>query len=155
MKKAGIIIGILLIGAAYLVGFWPQHQRAQQAQRQLENVTVQLDRAQSELRLYGLQHGLLALIAKTSAKDYGAASVLSTEFFNGIRAEQASQTAPQVKTALASILSQRDTVTADLAKGDPNTLNVLNSLESTMFAVVDESVKGAGASLPAAPPPAS
>ncbi len=154
MKRAGVIAGIILIGAAYVVGFWPQHKRVQQTERQLEDVTVQLNQAQTQLRLYGLQHRLLELIAKTSAKVYGAASALSTRFFDRVRAEETSQTDLRVKTALESILSQRDAVTAALAKGDPNSLAVLNSLENTMFGIVDEAVNGAGASSPAAPPPA-
>ncbi|HVB99218.1 MAG TPA: hypothetical protein VNJ12_07805 [Candidatus Dormibacteraeota bacterium] len=144
MKRAGVIVGIILIGVAYVVGFWPQHQKAQQTQRQLDAVTIQLEQAQAELRLYGLQHRLLGLIEKTSAKDYGAASALSTQFFDQVRNEEMRRTEPQVKAALESILNQRDSVTAGLAKGDPGTLGVLNALEGVMFNLVDQAPGGAG-----------
>lgn len=145
MKRAGIIVGVLLIGAAYVFGFWPQYQKARQAQQQLAAVTAELDQAQAEVRLCGLQDHLLALIGKTSAKDYGQASALSTQFFDGVRDEAARRTDPQVKAALESILGQRDVVTSALAKGDPSALGLLNGLEGTMFKLVDQSFGGTGA----------
>ncbi|HVB35150.1 MAG TPA: hypothetical protein VNJ52_12370 [Patescibacteria group bacterium] len=146
MKRVGIIVGIVLIAVAYIVGFWPQHQQAQQARRQLTVVTTQLDQAQGKLRLATLQNRLLALIGKTSAKDYGQASAISTQFFNAVRQEEMRRSdEPGVKMALDSILKQRDTVTSDLAKGDASALDVLNGLEGTMFKLVDQSLGEAGA----------
>lgn len=152
MKRAMLIIGIVLIGAAYLGGFWPQYQKAQQARRQLTSVTEELNQAQGKLDLCRLQVRLLALIGKTSVKDYGQASALSTQFFNGVRREEGRQSEPGVKSALQSILSQRDTVTSDLAKGDASALGVLNTLEGTMFNIVQQSLGVASASAPPAAP---
>jgi type II secretory pathway pseudopilin PulG len=153
MKRAGIIliVGILLIGAAYVAGFWPQYQKARQAQRQLAGVTDELNQAQSKLRLCRLQNRLLALIGKASSNNFGQASPLSTEFFNQVREEASRRSEPQIKAALESILQQRDVVTADLAKGDPASVSVLNRLEGTMFTLVDNALKETGEGAPAAP----
>lgn len=152
MKRAGIIliVGVLLIGAAYVAGFWPQYQKARQAQRQLAGVSDELNQAQSTLRLCRLQNLLQTLIGKVSSNDYGQASPLSTEFFNQVREEASRRSDPQVKAALESILQQRDTVTADLAKGDPASVSLLNQLEGTVFSLVDNALQETGGNAPTA-----
>jgi type II secretory pathway pseudopilin PulG len=145
MKRAGVMIGIFLIVAAYVYGFWPQYQKARQAQRDLAAATGQLAHAQSELRLCALQARLLAIIGQASDRNYGNASVLATPFFDQVRREADQQSEPQAKAALESILAQRDAVTSDLAKGDPGSLNVLEGLENTMFNLVERTLNITGA----------
>lgn len=138
MKRAGIIIGIILIGAAYVLGFWPQYQKRKSSQRQLELANVQVANLQSRIQLYQLQHDLLGVIRQTEQKNYGQASALSTKFFDAIRIDLPRQTQPKVKTALQSILQQRDAVTSALAKADPSALGLLQPLENKMFQVLSE-----------------
>jgi hypothetical protein len=138
MKRAGIIIGIVLIGIAYVLGFWPQYQKARESRRQLEQMTAEFTGLQAQLRLYQLQNSLIAVVRQTSQKNYGEASTLSSKFFDEARAEAQRQTDPTVKAALESILRQRDAVTAALAKGDPSSLGLLEPLEATMFHIVNE-----------------
>lgn len=138
MKRAGIIIGIILIGVAYVLGFWPQYQKAQASQRQVAEMSAELTAAQSRVRLYQLQNSLIAVVRQTSQKNYGEASKLSTKFFDDARIEVQRQTNPKVKTALESILQQRDAVTAALAKGDPSALGLLEPLATTMFQAVNQ-----------------
>jgi type II secretory pathway pseudopilin PulG len=140
MKRAGIIIGIVLIGIAYVLGFWPQYEKAQKARQQLEQANTELAGAQARNGLYRLQHELLAVVRQTNQKNYGQASTLSTAFFDSVRAELPRQADPKVKTALESILQQRDAVTSALAKGDPSALGLLQQLEDTMFQVVGETM---------------
>jgi type II secretory pathway pseudopilin PulG len=140
MKRAGIIIGIVLIGIAYVLGFWPQYQKVQKSRQQLEMVNIQLAGLQAQVGLYRLQHDLLAVTRQTNQKNYGQASALSTKFFDAVRDELPRQIDPKVKTALQSILQQRDAVTSALAKGDPGAPGLLQPLEDTMFQVLSEPI---------------
>ena len=155
MRRLVVIIGLLLIVAAYVFGFWPQYQDARQARMELQSVNGQMHQAQARLALCVLQQRLLALIQQASAKNYGDAATLSTQFFNQVSEESRRQTDPGVKAKLSSILKQRDAVTSDLAKADPASVTLLNGIESTMFALVDQALKGIGVgSLPTGSSPA-
>jgi type II secretory pathway pseudopilin PulG len=144
MKRAVVIIGIVLIAAAYVFGFWPQYQKAQRAEKQLEAVTSELASARAQVRLCRLQQDLLEMVRETNQKNYGLASTLSSKFFNSVGDELPRQTDPKVTTALQSILQQRDPVTAALAKGDPSVMGLLQPMEKTMFQAVDESLGTTG-----------
>jgi hypothetical protein len=138
MKRAGIIIGIVLIGIAYLFGFWPQYQKAQESRRQLAQMNIEFTGLQAKVRLYQLQNSLIAVVRQTNQKNYGQASTLSTKFFDDARAEVERQSDSKIKAALESVLQQRDAITAALAKGDPSALGLLEPLETTMFQIVNE-----------------
>lgn len=152
MKRAGIIIGIILLLAAYVFGYWPEHQANLRLRQQLKEVSARLDEAQSRMYLCRLHVHLLAILRQTEARNYGNASSLSSSFFDEVRDHVSSATDPHVKSALQSILQQRDAVTSALAKGDPNSLALLKPLEDTMFSLVDQAYGDAHtAATPAAP----
>lgn len=144
MKRVIVIIGLLLIVAAYVFGFWPQYQDARQARTELRSVTQQLNQARAQLGLCVVQQRLLALVQQASAKNYGDAATLSTQFFNQVSEESQRQTNPGVKAKLSSILKQRDAVTSELAKADPTSVKMLNGIESTVFALVDQALRNSG-----------
>jgi hypothetical protein len=148
MKRAVIITGIVLIGIAYVLGFWPQYQKVQITKRQLKEVYTELDNAHAQVGLYILQHDLLAVIRQTEQKNYGQASTLSTKFFDAVRDELPRQSDPKVKSALQSILQQRDAVTSALAKGDPVALSLLQPIENTVFQTIDNLMGPTGANAP-------
>jgi len=152
MKRAGVIIGIVLILIAYVFGYWPQHKAAQQAQEQLKIVSARLDEAQSQMYLCRLHIHLLAVIRQTEQKNFGTASTLASSFFDEVRDHVAGTKDASVKSALQSILQQRDAVTAALAKGDPASLSLLQPLENTMFSLVDKVYGGPNFPAPAATP---
>jgi hypothetical protein len=143
MKRAGIIIGIILILVAYVFGYWPEHQATLQVRQQLKAVSARLDEAQSRMYLCHLHIHLLAIIRQAEAKNYGNAANLSSSFFDEVREHVAGAKDPQLKSALQSILQQRDAVTSALAKGDPNAIALLKPLEDTMFTLVDQAYGGA------------
>ena len=145
MKRAVIITGVILIGVAYVLGFWPQYQKVQMTRQQLEQANGELAGSQARNGLYRLQHELLAVIRQSNQKNYGQASALSTKFFDSVRDELPRQSDPKVKTALQSILQQRDAVTSALAKGDPGALSLLEPIETTMFQTISKTM-GTGSS---------
>ncbi len=142
MKRAAIIIGIVLIGIAYLLGFWPEYQKVQRTQNQLKVVATELSNTEAQTGLYRLQHQLLAVVRETNQKNYGQASNSATKFFDSVRDELPRQADPKVKKTLQSMLQQRDAVIAALAKGDPSALGLLQPMENTMFKTIDDLMAG-------------
>lgn len=148
MKRAAIIIGIVLIGIAYVVGFWPEYQKVQSTQNQLKAVTTELSNAQAQTGLYRLQHQLLAVVRETNQKNYGEASKSATKFFDSVREQLPRQNNPKVKKTLQSMLQERDAVISALAKGDPSALTLLQPMENSMFQTISNLMAGEESTTP-------
>jgi hypothetical protein len=125
MKSVVVILVLALIVAAYFVGYWPEHKRLGESQKDAQIVAAQLADAQERLRIYGLQNQLLSLIQKVAETNYGEAQKLSSDFFDQVRTELAQTKEAELKSSLGPVLVMRDSVTAGLAKGDPATLEIL------------------------------
>jgi hypothetical protein len=120
VKNRIIVVAVLLV-VVFLAGFVPSYAKA----HRLEN---ELREARRENSLAQLRD--LASLAYFQAiqKDYGLAASTSTRFFN--RTREAANQAPDAsaRKQLEDLLSFRDQITAELAKGDPGVLNDLQSL---------------------------
>ena len=120
MKNRIIVVAVLVVGA-FLAGFLPSYIKA--------------NRLESALREARREHSLaqirdLACLAYFQAiqKDYGLAAGTSTRFFNRTR-EAANQASDSTgRKPLEDLLSLRDPITAELAKGDPGVLGDLQRL---------------------------
>ena len=110
MKNKVIIAAIALI-AVFLVGFIPPYVKANRLENELRQ--TRQDGAGAELR------DLIALAyVQANQKNYGLAAETSGRFFNRVR-EVASQTQDvSRRKALDDLLTSRDKITAQLAKGD-------------------------------------
>ena len=119
--KNKIIVAAVLIVVVFLAGFLPSYVKA----NRLENELREARREHSMAQLRDL--ACLAYF-HASQKDYGLAAGSSTRFFNSAR-EVASQ-APDssVRKPLEDLLSLRDSITAELAKGNPGVLSDLQAL---------------------------
>lgn len=120
---------IVLAGLAYLVGYWPEHQRRRALEGQVATLQLQLAEAQARVRLGDLLGQLLAAKDAVSAQNYGQAQALSSKFFDAVRAESATATGT-FKDALDKVVPMRDPVTASLTRGDPQALTLLQDAES-------------------------
>jgi len=120
VKNRIIVVGILLV-VVFLAGFLPLYVKA----TRLENELREARREQSLAQLRDLAS--LAYF-QASQKDYGLAAGTSTRFFDRTReiANQASDSS--VRKPLEDLLSLRDPITAELAKGDPGVLSDLQAL---------------------------
>jgi hypothetical protein len=113
------LIVIVLMALSFGGGFWWEHNRAGSVQSQLDSANAQLAKANDDVRLCRLQDELQKVVEDTANKNYGDAATASTQFFNHLSAEVALTSQPAVKSAMQSILAQRDKVTAQIAKADP------------------------------------
>lgn len=126
MKR--LIAFVVIVVAAFLGGYWPQHQQLLQARNQTATVKSQLSQADSTLHLCQLQAQLVALVEAATNKNYTDALGLSTKFFDAL-SHVADNTPPSdLKSSLQAILNQRDTLTAALARGDPKSQVLLTRL---------------------------
>jgi hypothetical protein len=140
MKNLVFFLLILaLVAAAYISGRLPEHRRLVESQQELRANEVQLTAAQARLRLYALQSRLAGTIQAVRDNNYGNAAKLSSEFFDGVRAETNQPRDPQAKSTLEAVLATRDAVTAKLAKSDPTVVDALNSAMSQLRQLVESS----------------
>ena len=116
-----IMLGVALLMVAFSAGFIPQYAKGNRLQRELSEARYENSLAQ--LRdLAGLAH------LQAIQKDYGLAGATSTSFFNRT-SEVASQTPDaSARKRLEDLLSFRDRITGELAKGDPGVVSDLQTL---------------------------
>ena len=120
---------ILVVGAAFLAGYWPEHQRRVASEGQAATLGAQLAEAEARVRMARLLGEVLRVTEAVTALNYGQARELSSTFFDGVRAEAARTPVPSFKTALEGILQRRDGVTAALSRGDQEAADLLRTTQ--------------------------
>jgi type II secretory pathway pseudopilin PulG len=138
MKKIVFLVVIVLMAAAYLAGYWPQHRRLVSLETSVRQANQQFAQAQSVVRLCSLQNRVLDLIAQTESGNYGDAQKASTAFFDQVRAEAMRNDKAGYTPALEAILGTRDMVTAGLARKDPATLDVLRQTVTRLHQAIEQ-----------------
>lgn len=128
MKRFGYLAFVIVIALAFVAGYWPQHKKLLQTQGELIDTSASLTKSEAKVRLCLLQSQLVSLFQEAENKNYADASALSTKFFDGVRHEVDSAPSSSLKSALESVLNQRDAVTAALAKADPKASDLLSQL---------------------------
>jgi hypothetical protein len=116
-----IIVAAIAVVAIFLVGFLPEYITAKRLENELRQ--SRQDSAGAQLRdLIGLAY------VQANQKNFGIAGETSSRFFGRAR-EAASQAQDATsRKALEDLLSSRDKVTAELAKGDAAVMGDLQDL---------------------------
>jgi hypothetical protein len=116
-----IILVVVLLIVAFCAGFIPQYVKGKRLERGLNEAKHENSLAQ--LRdLAGLAY------LQASQKDYGLAGATSTSFFDSAR-KMANQTPDSTaRKSLEDLLTLRDQITGELARGDPGVVNDLQTL---------------------------
>ncbi len=109
MRK--LLLWVILLVVGFLLGFVPQYVKAHSLQEQSNRCEAGLNLAQVR------QYGKLTYVAATQL-NYGTASKYAQQFFDEAQKLAASTTDPTIKGTLEGVLSVRDKITTDLAKGD-------------------------------------
>ena len=125
MRRYGLLAVLIILGLAFLGGYWPQHNRLVQAQNENAELKQQLSKAKSTISLCQLQSQLVSLVRETASKNFADAAGLSTRFFDSLRQAADHTPASNLKSSLEAALNQRDAVTAALARGDPKSHDML------------------------------
>lgn len=140
MKRLFLIVGVILLAAAFLAGYWPQHQRAADAETAMRTARQELLDANRTVQLSELLGQLLRLSDAVDERNYGEAAALASSYFDRVRAETSSDQQPDVQQALQQILQSRDGVTAALARSDPSIAGTLRQQEITLRRALGYSV---------------
>jgi hypothetical protein len=119
--KNKVVLVLVLLVVVFLAGFLPTYVKA----HRLEN---ELREARREQTLAQLRDLASLAYFQANQRDYGLAGGTVTRFFDSTQeaANQASD--PGAKKSLQDLLSLRDPITAELAKGDPGVLSDLQAL---------------------------
>jgi hypothetical protein len=125
-----LVVAILVVGAAVLAGYWPEHQRRQALEGQLSDLRVELAEATARVRLGELLGELLALEDAIAAQDYGQAQAQASTLFDTARVEVTRVEAGPSRAALEQLVLLRDPVTAGLARGEASTLARVEEAEA-------------------------
>ena len=124
MNRKNLTIGAVVLLGMFLVGFLPEYIRAGRLAGKLES-------ARSEQQL-GRARDLLGMVfLQTSLKNYGTARDYAGAFFDTVHS--ISGQSAEVNQALQKILAARDDVTAQLARGDPASYGLVQSLYQTLL----------------------
>jgi hypothetical protein len=116
-----IIMTAIALVAVFLLGFVPQRIKANRLETEVRQFRQEI--AEVQLRdLIGLAY------VQANQKNYGLAAETSSRFFSRVR-EMANQTqAASSRKILEDLLTLRDKVTAELAKGDATAMGDLQEL---------------------------
>jgi hypothetical protein len=119
--KNWIIVVIILLIVAFLAGFAPQYIKVNRLENELS--TAKQDSDLAELRdLAGLA------FVQTSQKNYGLAAATSNQFFASARDIANRLPDANGRKVLQDLLASQNKITAELAKGDPESLDDLQVL---------------------------
>jgi hypothetical protein len=128
-KRIAAAVAVVLIGAAYLAGYLPEHRQRATAEMEIERLRSSLTAAEDRVRCSELLGRILMVREMTARQDYGHAQELSSAFFDAVRAEASATHDTQLRDGLNAVLGRRDPVTAALAKGDAGAIEILHNIE--------------------------
>ena len=129
MNRVILIAGAVLIAASYAAGFWPERRHLMSALREVQALQGQLERSEARERVGAVFGQLLNLSDAISARNYGRAATLSSQYFDRVRQETSLATERDTKQALTAILDTRDRVTTAIARTEPSISQVLRQQE--------------------------
>jgi hypothetical protein len=132
MNKVGALIMVLTVAGAYLLGWWPEHQRRLDLAQQVETMHTRIAASDTNVRLCALQDRLLAVLDLIEAQNFGAAQSAASEFFDAVRAETRHADHDPV---LDDMLAQRDAITIALTHSDPAGLSALRAMRAPLRAL--------------------
>jgi len=134
--KFKLIVGIVLFGAGFLVGFIPQHSQVEDLRGQLAGSTHQVGAAQAAVQAARLQIEGLLMYFEATRKNYGLAAEHATRFFQDGDQLAGGMADPVAKQAWQEILQSRDSIRGELAEGNPAVAPHLQALIERLHTVV-------------------
>ena len=120
MKNKAVISAIVLV-VVFLAGFVPQYIKVSRLEAELQR--ARLENTSSELRdLAGLAY------IQTSQRNYGIAAETAARFFNRVREGANQSPDANARKTYEDLLTSRDRIAAQLAKGDAGVMGDLQDL---------------------------
>jgi hypothetical protein len=127
-RKALIWIGIL--AGVFLLGFLPQYSTARGLKQEVAMCRTKLEFAV-------LKNAIGLVYLEANQKNYGIAAQQASGFFETARQTLARTSAGQ-QSVIRDALSNRDAITAGLARGDAGVIAVIQSVYGNMVRALPE-----------------
>jgi hypothetical protein len=126
--KNKLILGLVLLVAGFLAGFFPEYLKARRASHEVVEIRKQMDSCNAGVAISQLRDLAAMLYLEATRQNYGTAREYSNRLFERIPTVAAQTTDPTLSATLEGVLRTRDTITAELAKGDPAVLRDLQNV---------------------------
>jgi hypothetical protein len=127
MIGAGIV---LLIG--FLVGFVPQFRSASSLRNELHSRDERIRTLERDASLSRARHTASLMYLELTRRNYGIAAQHATAFFDQVRT-MLSDAPPEIRGTLERLLSQRDALTAGIAKSDPAVVGLVQNILDELY----------------------
>lgn len=119
-SRKALILAVVIL-AAFLFGYIPQHSAAAALRQQLDSCSRRLEFA-------ALKNAIGLTYVAVTEKNYGEAAKYATRFFDRARLLAAESQNSSARPVLQNVLSQRDKITAGLARGDPGVVSDIQAI---------------------------
>lgn len=121
------IVGLVLVVAAFLGGFVPQHKSLSEARSQIASLQQQLAGERQARTFADFRNETALLYTDISKSNYSAAGDRATKLFTGLQQFTYQAPAP-LKQKLENVLQSRDAIVAAIAKADPSSAGLVQSM---------------------------
>ncbi|HEX4231917.1 MAG TPA: hypothetical protein VHZ07_24840 [Bryobacteraceae bacterium] len=125
------IIFVILLLAAFLLGYIPQSQQVNSLTAELKTARDNQHQLAAQLQIDTIRDQFSRAYLETTRNNFGLASQNATRGFDVI-ASASNISNPPMKSALEEISGQRNPVLSALAKADPNVRNQLAAILDKM-----------------------
>jgi hypothetical protein len=132
--------GVLLVGGAYMAGFWPERQRLTAARSEMQALEQRASASEARVRLGEVLGQLLSLVDAVDQQNYGDAAKRASLYFDRVQAEASKATSPAVRAVLEGVEDTRDTVITGLAKAEPTVRDILRKQQLAIRRALDYDV---------------
>ncbi len=116
-----LLIWVALFAAGLLVGFIPQYMKAL-------HFESQANLCNSSLQLAQVRRAAALTYVSASQLNYGNATNYANQLFDQAQQAMNSSSDPNLRSVLNDVLSSRDKITTDLAKGNSQALTDLQPI---------------------------
>ena len=114
-----IIVGSILLLAAYLMGFFPQYRRASALQESLDQAEARLQTLERSASLHRARELAHTIHLESARKNYGLAAKHAETFFNHVQTVHGEVQDPGMQSGLREVYEQREAVISDLSQAAP------------------------------------
>jgi hypothetical protein len=150
MKRFLLVLVVVLVGGAWLLGYWPQRGRVAALESELAGLRQRTATAEARARTGVLLAEVRNLEEAVMRQNFGDAQQISLAFFDHVRVDAGTTADPAMKQALEEVARHREPVTAALARADASVLATLRETEAVLRRALGYAVYGPNPAVPAA-----
>ncbi len=122
-----IIVGAILVLIAFLAGFVPEFLKSSSAKSEIADLKHQLSEEKQARTVADFRNAAALLYFEVSKSNFATAGGQATKFFTDLR--QFTDQAPEpLNQRLNRVLANRDAIIAAIARADPSSATLIQSI---------------------------